>query len=960
MFKLLAIATFSHVILYATAFIEVNNLHLISEVQARFAITDVLSTIKNTDPWAAQRATFEAFLPDRAFITGFSLEWNNRKQYGTIKEKEKARLEFENAVARGETAVHITQTNNIAPPNTKVFQIVVNIEKNAEVHFNLTYQEMLTRSEGVYKQILNVKSHTPPKDIQLDVLIVEKGNFRNLGNGRGLVHVPKPAANLGYLPNKDLLNIPASQVFKVRDTKQQGGSLVYTWYEYDNPQPWEPKLNEGQIVLLFDVDLSSSMAGDLITYDGYFLHTFAPDQLPTGSKTIVFAIDKSGSMRGKKFEQVQDAFAEMLSQLRRQDRVNIVMFSKDVTVWKDRPVEATQDNIRAAIDYVKAQNARGGTNIHDAMIRSLEQSQKGTDNSLDRCVFFMTDGKPTVGEKIREQIMRKVRQANRNDVSIHTISFGDKADYPLMQQVSRDNGDGVARRIFLESSAAVQLKGHMRQVANPKLANVNIVYLNGGRTVASLVKPDQGGMFFDGMQMTTVGKMSAPMSDMQVKIEGTQVDSNNVQRPLQQTMTKKVGALDGCFPGPKADWGSKGSNYKKPSHFAVCPDNEPSTTSDNDNDNQREVDCPDCSVMSFFDKIICERNLPAACASASPSSGGNFWDRIQEGFRGFRRSGGRRKRANDYGEYEYEEEEENGSNGGNGGTSTRETHPSNSVGGFIERTFAYLTIHEKTKEFEDWATPQTEKDKARKEAVDLCMKYGFVSKFTSMVLTSQDKKQQNELQDLPQGASGKKDVTNDDVPQGSALEKKQINTPSTDGKCRVGLVIVLDESVADQTAMRTDAKNLVSAMRRWIDRSEFTIAIFTRRRQLKIINSVADGYTEDVIHNNIDRSSCADCPEMQDLLDDYLYGRPGVQKRFVVLTGGNDWSSRMLRPPSHLFLLSRLAHQESRALPFYVLSVTNDPIPPAKANAIKAAITKDFKIMPNGYDRKALTEEFLC
>lgn len=41
---------------------------------------------------------------------------------------------------------------------------------------------------------------------------------------------------------------------------------------------------------------------------GYFVHHFAPSNLPRISKNVVFLIDQSGSMHGKKMEQVGRSF----------------------------------------------------------------------------------------------------------------------------------------------------------------------------------------------------------------------------------------------------------------------------------------------------------------------------------------------------------------------------------------------------------------------------------------------------------------------------------------------------------------------------------------------------------------------------------------------------------------------------------------------------------------------------
>ena len=52
--------------------IRVRRLHVLSDIQARFATTHVLCEMANRMGYAAE-ATFTAQLPDQAFITKFSM-----------------------------------------------------------------------------------------------------------------------------------------------------------------------------------------------------------------------------------------------------------------------------------------------------------------------------------------------------------------------------------------------------------------------------------------------------------------------------------------------------------------------------------------------------------------------------------------------------------------------------------------------------------------------------------------------------------------------------------------------------------------------------------------------------------------------------------------------------------------------------------------------------------------------
>ncbi len=55
--------------------VTVKYLHVVSEIQSRFAITDVVSKVVN-DNGTAEEITFRATLPDAAFISNFSLYVN--------------------------------------------------------------------------------------------------------------------------------------------------------------------------------------------------------------------------------------------------------------------------------------------------------------------------------------------------------------------------------------------------------------------------------------------------------------------------------------------------------------------------------------------------------------------------------------------------------------------------------------------------------------------------------------------------------------------------------------------------------------------------------------------------------------------------------------------------------------------------------------------------------------------
>jgi uncharacterized protein with von Willebrand factor type A (vWA) domain len=78
--------------------------------------------------------------------------------------------------------------------------------------------------------------------------------------------------------------------------------------------------------------------------DGYFVHFFAPADLPPLRKHVIFVLDVSGSMNGRKIEQLKEAMATILGNLKQGDLFSIVIFSTTVQVRKYQlqPIHETQ------------------------------------------------------------------------------------------------------------------------------------------------------------------------------------------------------------------------------------------------------------------------------------------------------------------------------------------------------------------------------------------------------------------------------------------------------------------------------------------------------------------------------------------------------------------------------------------------------------------------------------------
>ncbi|XP_010777739.1 inter-alpha-trypsin inhibitor heavy chain H3-like [Notothenia coriiceps] len=126
-------------------------------------------TVQLTPPRKSQEIFFEVDLPKTAFIANFSMEIDGQMYVGDVKEKEKAKKQYEKAVSSGQTAGLVKASGR----KMEKFSVSVNIAANSSVTFVLTYEELLQRKLGQYEILTRVKPEQPVQDFQIVTNIYE-------------------------------------------------------------------------------------------------------------------------------------------------------------------------------------------------------------------------------------------------------------------------------------------------------------------------------------------------------------------------------------------------------------------------------------------------------------------------------------------------------------------------------------------------------------------------------------------------------------------------------------------------------------------------------------------------------------------------------------------------------------------------------------------------------------------
>ncbi len=236
---------------------------------------------------------------------------------------------------------------------------------------------------------------------------------------------------------------------------------------------------ENEVTVLIPVRASNAPSISLLANspgneDGFALITLSPPASAMGSahaipRDVVFAIDVSGSMNGKKIDQAREAGKQVLHSLSRADRFHFIDFSSDVRSFRNGWTMATSENIRAAERYLDGLEAEGGTNIAGALTEALAA---GAQPGRLPIVLFLTDGMPTVGVTNGDDIVASVA-AHLGERRVFTFGVGADLNISLIEQLAIE-GHGTASFVRPDESVERAVSIVAARLTNPLVTGVRI------------------------------------------------------------------------------------------------------------------------------------------------------------------------------------------------------------------------------------------------------------------------------------------------------------------------------------------------------------------------------------------------------------------------------------------------------------------------------------------------------
>jgi len=308
------------------------------------------------------------------------------------------------------------------------------------------------------------------------------------------------------------------------DTKRPSNIQAIVKYEAQNTTP------ATDFRLLYDVG-EDAVGTSVLSYrpapneDGYFLMLVSPEVRKATEeaprKTVIFVVDRSGSMSGKKMEQAKNALKFVLNNLNEGDLFNVIAYDSVVESFKPELQKYNDETRKRALGWVEGVYAGGSTNIDGALKSALGQL---VDNDQPSYIVFLTDGLPTAGETKEQQIVLNAVERNKVRARVFSMGVGYDVNSRLL--------DKMARKLFGQSEFVrpnEDIEQHVarlyERIGAPALSNVEIAYDMEGVNVedgspVNRVYPRDTYDLFSGDQLVVVGRYKKPGA-AKVEVKGT-------------------------------------------------------------------------------------------------------------------------------------------------------------------------------------------------------------------------------------------------------------------------------------------------------------------------------------------------------------------------------------------------------------------------------------------------------
>jgi Ca-activated chloride channel family protein len=398
----------------------------------------------------------------QAAIYAMNVRLGNRLLTARIREKQQARIEYDNAKREGKTSALLEQHR----PN--VFEMnVANILPGDDVAVELRYTELLVPTDAQYGFVF-------------PTVVGPRYGSPSAADATGRpVWAATPYLRAGVESNTAFdLKLRIDAPIAVKDVSSssheirvQGADTAHALVTLADAT--KPSNNR-------DFILSYRLAGDriasgLMLYRGddqtggenFFLAMVEPPKAvplqQVNPRDYIFVVDISGSMHGYPLDTAKVLMQNLVGGLRPSDTFNVMLFSGSSRMLSPTSVPATRANIERALQALTQTSGGGGTEIVPALRRVAELPKPA---DLSRSVIVVTDGYVTVESEVFQLVRRHL-----NDFNVFAFGIGSSVNRALIEGLARA-GQGEAFVVTKPAEAAAQAERLRRMIDSPVLTQL--------------------------------------------------------------------------------------------------------------------------------------------------------------------------------------------------------------------------------------------------------------------------------------------------------------------------------------------------------------------------------------------------------------------------------------------------------------------------------------------------------
>jgi Ca-activated chloride channel family protein len=468
------------------------------EISAKLADTtarvQVSQTFKNTGSGQLE-ACFMFPLPYDGAIDQLTLLVNGKEYLAKLLTKDEARRRYEEIV-RSSRDPALLEWVGTGMFQTSVFPIPAGESRTV----TLRYTQLCRKSHGLTDFLfpLSTAKYTDGAldKLSLRVSIESPSDIKNVYSPSHDVEIDRPDDRHAVV-KLDAKNTVPSEDFRLFYDAEKGNVAA-------SVVSYRPEKDEG----------------------GYFLLLATPrikqpkDDDENASKTVIFVVDRSGSMSGEKMEQAKEALKFVLNNLRKGDTFNIVAYDSEIETFRPELEKFTDESRTAATGFVNGLYAGGSTNIDGALARALGMLE---DSNRPTYVIFLTDGLPTVGETNEAKIVQHASKANDVRARMFTFGVGYDVNSRLLDKLAREH-HGQSEYVRPDDDIEDSVSRLYRRIGAPVMTEVELaVDVEDAKTsdgpTTTRVYPKGQFDLYAGDQAVIVGRYRTP-GDAKVKLSG--------------------------------------------------------------------------------------------------------------------------------------------------------------------------------------------------------------------------------------------------------------------------------------------------------------------------------------------------------------------------------------------------------------------------------------------------------